>query len=845
MNCRRADFQSAVSQNCILQALRTFRRPGEGIQRADHKSAIQPVEIPRYAVSARPCTSESGPPYGRSPFLRLAAYALLLEICSVTASGAEVDISKLPPPATVQVDFARQIEPILETSCLRCHGPEKPKSRFRLDNREAALKGGTTGVDIAPGDSAKSPLIHYVARLVPDMEMPPDGKGEPLTKDQIALLRAWIDQGATWGAVGPTNLVDITLSLAPGWTFVHGDEKKFRELNWQHEGFTGGLEQFELVDRTEPGTTLSVFGHAFRDDYRLGLNLDWADRAFFRTGWEQYRKYYDDIGVYFPTLVNPTPRLGEDLYLDIGRAWTEFGLTLPDWPRMVLSYEYDYRDGNEATTMYGAIGTARNIAPVSKSINEGTHVIKFDLEGELRGVVVEDHFRGEFYSLKTAYTNSTFQRLSQNVNEGTTYFQGANIIRAERKFNDWLLASGGYLYSKLNADSTFSFNSPSLFEQVVAPRINLERESHVGNLNALLGPFDGFTVASGVQAEWTRQHGIGAGTLDQGPLLPPTSIPFTEASDYDQTCITEFVSLRYTKIPFTSLFAEARFEQQTIGQFEEFAQPDNIDIFNKAVFLERTDFSSHAADLRFGFNTSPWQALSLSAHYRRYENDSDYDNSPLIQPGTPTAYPGFIRSRDLITDEVEGKLTWNASSRFKAILSYQYHATDYSLSTAPFSSFGNEISPGGGLLAGQDNSHVFSINGTFTPIRRLYLSSTFSYQNSFTRTATQGSPSIESYEGDTYTVLLNGSYVFNEFTDLFANYAFSEANYRQNNFTAGVPMGIEYQRNSAQIGLTRRFGKNASAKLQYRFDDYKEPSSGGQVNYRAHTVLATLTMRFQ
>src|SRR5207302_234797 len=84
------------------------------------------------------------------------------------------------------------IQPILEKSCWRCHGPERPKSHFRLDNRESALKGGENGLDIIPGNSAKSPLIHFVARLVPDMEMPPPGKGPPLTPDQIGLLRAWI-----------------------------------------------------------------------------------------------------------------------------------------------------------------------------------------------------------------------------------------------------------------------------------------------------------------------------------------------------------------------------------------------------------------------------------------------------------------------------------------------------------------------------------------------------------------------------------------------------------------------------------------------------------------------------
>ena len=98
-------------------------------------------------------------------------------------------VSNLPPAAKMQIDFARDIKPILEANCLRCHGPEKPKSDFRLDNLARRLKGGDdNGVDIVPGDSAKSPLIHYVAYQVEDMEMPPIGKGNRLTTNEVSLV---------------------------------------------------------------------------------------------------------------------------------------------------------------------------------------------------------------------------------------------------------------------------------------------------------------------------------------------------------------------------------------------------------------------------------------------------------------------------------------------------------------------------------------------------------------------------------------------------------------------------------------------------------------------------------
>src|SRR5262245_61716076 len=109
-----------------------------------------------------------------------------------------VDASKLPLAAAMEVDFAKEIQPILERSCLKCHGPEKAKGKLLLDTHEHALKGGENGQDIIPGQSAKSPLIHFTARLVEDSEMPPVGKGEPLTKEEVGILRAWIDQGAKW-----------------------------------------------------------------------------------------------------------------------------------------------------------------------------------------------------------------------------------------------------------------------------------------------------------------------------------------------------------------------------------------------------------------------------------------------------------------------------------------------------------------------------------------------------------------------------------------------------------------------------------------------------------------------
>lgn len=134
-----------------------------------------------------------------------AANSKAISEAKTVVAEPKVDVSKLPPPAKKEISFAKDVKPILAKSCLDCHDADGAMGKFRLDKRDLALKGGEAGVDIVPGKSALSRLIHYVARLVKDEEMPPKDQGDPLTKEQISVLRAWIDQGAKWDQSGATE----------------------------------------------------------------------------------------------------------------------------------------------------------------------------------------------------------------------------------------------------------------------------------------------------------------------------------------------------------------------------------------------------------------------------------------------------------------------------------------------------------------------------------------------------------------------------------------------------------------------------------------------------------------
>lgn len=127
--------------------------------------------------------------------------ALFSALAVVAKEKVKVDTSKLPPAATKSgVTYDADIKPLIEKHCLKCHSGERPKSKYSMESLESLIKGGKSkDAAVVPGQSDKSPMVWYVADLVEDSEMPPLDKREKypaLSKDEISLLRAWIDQGA-------------------------------------------------------------------------------------------------------------------------------------------------------------------------------------------------------------------------------------------------------------------------------------------------------------------------------------------------------------------------------------------------------------------------------------------------------------------------------------------------------------------------------------------------------------------------------------------------------------------------------------------------------------------------
>ena len=128
-----------------------------------------------------------------------------------TALGLILCVPLHGVPQAEDVDYATRIKPLLAARCHKCHGPEKQKSKLRLDYRAGAFQGGdSTPNVIVPGKSARSDMVRRIRSADPDVRMPP--KGDRLSPKEIELIRRWIDEGAKWPAAADPSVPERTIT---------------------------------------------------------------------------------------------------------------------------------------------------------------------------------------------------------------------------------------------------------------------------------------------------------------------------------------------------------------------------------------------------------------------------------------------------------------------------------------------------------------------------------------------------------------------------------------------------------------------------------------------------------
>jgi uncharacterized protein DUF1553/uncharacterized protein DUF1549/cytochrome c len=180
--------------------------------------------------------------YGRS-----AGYTSLM-VCTFATALLGNCLCAGNPAIADQIDFNRDIRPILSNYCFQCHGPDADERQggtdgLRLDTEEGAFAdiGGTTA--IVRGKPAESLLIDRIASADPDEMMPPEETGNTLSADEIGLMTEWILQGAPYAGHWSYNaLVRSALPEVENKTWPRNPIDFFLLSRLEHEGLSPSAE---------------------------------------------------------------------------------------------------------------------------------------------------------------------------------------------------------------------------------------------------------------------------------------------------------------------------------------------------------------------------------------------------------------------------------------------------------------------------------------------------------------------------------------------------------------------------------------------------------------------------
>ena len=647
--------------------------------------------------------------------------------------------------------------------------------------------------------------------------------------------------GATRADEPATNSpLQVTATPEATYATVSGNKQKFREDVRIREGWTGGMEDATLHYDINKDTTLDGEGRFILDDhdYKLQLQLTKKDLGFVRGGFTQYRDYFNDQGGFFRPFTPSSFKLNRDLGVDVGSIFFEAGLTLPNLPKLIVGYEHQYRVGDKSLLEWGSVtqgADTRKIFPSSKDIHEYTDIVKLSAEYDIKKVHLLDDFRYEHFSDDNTRTDTSVLNTTPNqtvtVHEQYSHDAFYNTFHMDSHVNDKVYWSLGYLFSTLSGDGNMQVATvPTVgpFDNNwIAPVIDVDLDSHVVNLNTMFGPFKSLSLYAGLQAEKTETHGFTSALLTQGSS--PTTTNLIHSAN-DTKSLSETLGMRYTKIPYTTLYAEGQWTEQQIDLNEQETQDGS-----SSLALD-TDSTVFRQDYRVGFNSAPIPRVTLAGRYRRYIAHNAYDH----ETDTVAGYPGFITAQDFTTDEAMGKLTLRPCSRFSVAFTYQLVATDIRTASEAIP----VIAPGGSLQSGNYDANIYSVSATVTPMSRWYLTGYFSLQDTRTVAFANHDPSVLAYRGNVYTIMGTTGYALDRQTDLTLEYSYSRSDNFTDNSSAGLPLGLDFQRHALLAGISRKIGKNVIARLRYGFYEYDEPSTGGVNNYTAHLASASCTVHF-
>jgi hypothetical protein len=674
------------------------------------------------------------------------------------------------------------------------------------------------------------------------------------------------------------------IELGIGGIITSGDQAQFEQQHWlPGDQPYGGIQDLHFEGTLGKDGLFSVDGHGIWDtnDYDIEVQLTKPKLGYIKAGFTEFRSWYDGNGGFFPHNDVFFPPPFPEMHIDRGDAWVELGLRVPNWPEITIRYSHEFRNGQKDSTTWGdttltglPVNPTRKIVPSFRDIDETRDIVSFEASKTIGNT---DFLLGMRYEHNENDDSLNMERnagavgvvpggqrfVTQHQKDDVDLFSGHGIT--ETRFSDSLWFTAGYSYTTLqndlsgtrifgtSFDSAFGEPVPTLGQRDHA-FIDLAGTAQVKenlfNANLFWMPLDSLTVLTGFR--YTHENLDTDSTFlaeEPVPNTPPFSPTNPEggfhygppelgfggrSANYD--LFAERLELRYTGIKDWLFYAEGQWEEE-YGHVNE---NQNID---EDVPLDKNT-NSLGQKYTIGANWYPMMRLNLSGQY--YHQIASYHDDIIT-----ASFPRLI-NQDWNTDDLNVRITFRPKvpawlGALSLVTRYDFVHTSIDGQWEVFSD--------GELLAelqtGEIKQHVISEALNWNPLPRFYLQVNFSYTLNQTDTPANNidlvpntSPTVVNFRNDYWTVTTEAGYIIDDKTNFYADYSFFCANDYFKNPAVAVPYGLGATEHTVSATLTRQLTKNTRLLLRYGYFNYRDVTSGGHNNYRAHSLYSGLQIRF-
>jgi len=679
------------------------------------------------------------------------------------------------------------------------------------------------------------------------------------------------------------------IELAIGGVITSGDRAQFeQEHRLPGDQVYGGIQDLHVEGTVGKNALFSIDGHALWDfnDYDITVQLAKPNLGYIKAGYTEFRSWYDGNAGFFPHndvfFEPPYP----EMHVDRGDAWIELGLRAPNWPEITIRYDHEFRFGQKDSTVWGdtnltgllpPFNSTRKIVPSFRNIDEKRDIFSFEASKTIGNTDVLLGMRYEHntndYSLNmergagqlppAASPPGQQRKVTQQQNDDVDLFSGHGIT--ETRITDKLWFTSGYSYTTLTNDlsgsrifgthwdSAFGEPVPTLGQRdhsFIDLAGTAQLKQHVFNANLFWMPLENLAILSGFR--YTHENNDSDSTFlaeEPVPNTPPftplnpergfhfgSPIPVEGARNSDYNRFAQRLEMRYTGVKDWLFYAEGEWE-------EEYGNVDEFQSLDEEIPLDK---DTHALGQKYtvGANWYPTMRLNLSGQY--FHRIASYNEDVF------TAIFPRLNQQDWNVDDFNIRMTFRP--KLPACMGTLALVTRYDFVHTSIDSQW-EIFPQEDLLAelqsGEIKKHVISESLTWNPLPRFFLQANLSYVLNQTDTPANDinldpltSPTVVNFRNDYWTVTSGIGYIIDDKTDFYADYYFYCANDYFKNAAVAVPYGMGATENAVSATVTRKLSKNMRLLLKYGYFNYRDVTSGGHNNYRAHSLFSSLQIRF-